>query len=173
MSELELYRELYCDQLTKVQNRRAFEAAEFSAVAVVDMDSLKYLNDNLGHRVGDRYLTQLAQELVREFGRGNVFRIAGDEFAVIGENCEALREGMETAREHFRGFSFGVGCTLVQADSRLMREKRRRELQGVRASRGEPPPWLGKKSQKSLLKGVYFFGFRHYTSFNGRGGPRR
>lgn len=148
MSELELYRELYCDPLTRVQNRRAFEAADFAAVAVVDMDSLKYLNDSLGHRTGDRYLTLLAQALVREFGQANVFRIAGDEFAVTGTDCDRLREGMETAREHFRGFSFGVACTLVQADTRLRREKLRREQQGVRASRGEPPPWLGKNAKK-------------------------
>lgn len=142
MSEQELYDALYKDLLTGTLNRRSFEVVGFRAVAVVDMDSLKYLNDNFGHRTGDRYLVQLAQELIHEFGEGSVFRIAGDEFAVTGFFGQALAAGLERVRERFPGISFGVAYDLGSADALLRAEKLRREAQGLRAGRGLPPPWL-------------------------------
>lgn len=143
MSEAELYDALYKDHLTGVLNRRAFSAVGFKAVAVVDMDSLKYLNDTYGHRIGDRYLRRLAKELVRVFGDAHVFRIAGDEFAVIGPSRAYLIRGLVKVREErFEGMSFGVACNLTKADKLLGLEKRHREAAGVRAARGEVPPWI-------------------------------
>lgn len=142
MSEAELYDALYKDMMTGVLNRRAFSAVGFQAVAIVDMDSLKYLNDTYGHRIGDRYLSRLARELVRVFGTARVFRIAGDEFAVTGPSRAYLIRGLVKVRERFEGMSFGVACNLTKADRLLRLEKRHREAAGVRAARGEAPPWI-------------------------------
>jgi ribonuclease P protein subunit RPR2 len=100
-SELEARR----DALTGVGNRRAFDermAAAFeagraaSAVSLVllDLDDFKDINDTRGHAAGDRVLSQVAVTLLREARASEeVFRIGGDEFAVVveGDSAAAFR----------------------------------------------------------------------------------
>jgi len=74
LSERQLYDELYRDPLTQCLNRRAFEQLQPSPIAIIDLDSLKYLNDTLGHRYGDAFLVGLAVALVQEFGWDDVYR---------------------------------------------------------------------------------------------------
>lgn len=92
------------DPLTSLANRRVFYEqldAELSlarqtggplAVAIVDVDSLKAVNDMHGHRAGDEALTRIARVLaagVRE--RDLVARYAGDEFALLFRDATVLR----------------------------------------------------------------------------------
>ena len=92
------------DPLTGLPNRRAFElmlrveevrARRYgapAAVAVIDLDNLKLLNDRDGHEAGDRYLRAAAQALAGAMrSTDTVFRIGGDEFAVIAAPCPAAR----------------------------------------------------------------------------------
>lgn len=142
----DLYKAVYSDPLTHALNRRAFEenVVNHSCVAIIDLDSLKYLNDNSGHRVGDSFLCSLAHTLTRVFGDDVVYRLSGDEFAVLGDNKLALAGLLDKARSYFPGFSFGVGTTVETADRALRVEKRKREQLGLRAARGERPPWMAK-----------------------------
>lgn len=144
MSQAELYDALYRDQLTRVLNRRAFLAIGFQAVAIVDMDSLKWLNDTHGHRTGDEFLARLGAELVHEFGDGQVYRLSGDEFAVTAPHKARLRAGLERVRARFPGLSYGAAYNLTKADKALMADKVRRETEGLRAGRGMAPPWMDK-----------------------------
>lgn len=82
MEEGELYYALFFDGVAKCYNRTAFELQPFKRVAIIDLDSLKWLNDTFGHRTGDYYLRQLAKELSSAFGSASVFRLSGDGFAV-------------------------------------------------------------------------------------------
>lgn len=144
MSEAELYAALYQDPLTGVLNRRAFAGAveEARAVALVDMDSLKWINDNLGHRAGDRALQVLADALVRSFGADWVFRVSGDEFAVMDGDAEQLTQRLLLLRCSVPGFSFGTGSDMAEADRDLRHDKAEREKSGHRAARGLRPPWV-------------------------------
>ena len=141
MSEAELYAALYQDPLTGVLNRRAFEEVQPDAIALVDLDSLKWVNDTHGHRAGDQSLQGLAGRLVLAFGPDAVFRIAGDEFVVVNGNREELADRLEEVRAAFPGFSFGTGATLCEADRDLRHDKAEREKSGHRAARGERPKW--------------------------------
>lgn len=90
----EHYKELSeMDHLTGAGNRLAFETAMASlsrqkdfpvCLIVMDVDGLKLLNDSLGHEAGDALLRRVALLLHRSL-RGNdaVYRIGGDEFAIL------------------------------------------------------------------------------------------
>ena len=84
------------DPLTRLLNRRAFNhrlklAIERSrryrqrfALVLCDLDDLKATNDRDGHEVGDAALTRVARQLAGSVRASDtVFRIGGDEFALI------------------------------------------------------------------------------------------
>ena len=79
------------DPLTGLANRRAVNefldrhaAAPQLAVALLDLDDFKAVNDGHGHDVGDALLAVVAQRLAAAFaGPGLVGRLGGDEFIAI------------------------------------------------------------------------------------------
>ena len=80
------------DALTDVLNRSSFDRmlSHFEnrghsfALILVDVDHFKAVNDTYGHAVGDQILKKVAAVLTQSFRSVDyVFRIGGDEFAVI------------------------------------------------------------------------------------------
>jgi len=93
---VEAEEEASLDALTRVPNRASFdralerlaEAAQRSgtalALAMVDIDNFKQVNDTHGHQIGDRVLLCTAQLLGRSLRQSDVVaRFGGEEFAVI------------------------------------------------------------------------------------------
>ncbi len=86
------------DNLTGLLNRQAHEdfikEIEYNKISgwilSIDINNLKYINDNFGHIVGDKLIVDFANILKRLYDRNekiNSFRIGGDEFFVfIDEN---------------------------------------------------------------------------------------
>lgn len=141
MTEREVYKMVYCDSLTDTLNRRAFEQLPTSVIAIIDIDSLKYVNDTYGYRQGDCLIDFVARNLVARFGAANVYRLGGDEFAICAESAIYLRKGLSDIRSLFPCFSFGLGLGLEAADKSLKKDKERREECALRAPRGECPWW--------------------------------
>ncbi len=97
ISGLEHIRELYQqDPLTGIYNRRGFEKQlrmlysqkthkeKYVSIVSVDMDGLKFINDEYGHAEGDDALCRLARVLERVILPGEMCaRVGGDEFSVI------------------------------------------------------------------------------------------
>ncbi len=96
------------DSLTGLANRRAFLAALEArlaapgpappfALALLDLDGFKPINDTFGHAAGDALLIEVSARLRREAGnRALVARIGGDEFALLlpcGNEAALLRAG--------------------------------------------------------------------------------
>ena len=95
------------DSLTGLANRRAFLAAlqerladpsgATFALALLDLDGFKPINDTFGHAAGDAVLIEVSARLNREAGPGAATaRIGGDEFAAIlpcGDEAAASRHG--------------------------------------------------------------------------------
>lgn len=89
------------DFLTGLPNRRAFVAAlevatsEASpvAVALLDLNRFKAVNDTFGHAIGDQLLVEVASRLVRSVGsRGLVARLGGDEFGILLHDARRMKD---------------------------------------------------------------------------------
>lgn len=107
----------YNDSLTGLSNRRCFneiisryqEKNETNLGLIVgDMNHLKHINDHYGHIVGDHYLAQVAAILKQCAITENVFRIGGDEFAILVENTniDELEQIMESIRHECDRYIF-------------------------------------------------------------------
>ena len=99
----------YVDALTNVSNRGSFDmklkeiqnrmehfSPIYFAIAIFDCDDLKEINDKYGHDKGNIYLRNSSNLICRVFKNSEVYRIGGDEFAIILEgedydNREALQ----------------------------------------------------------------------------------
>lgn len=95
----DLNKRVFVDALTSVRNKGAFtnyvqemqqkldanEPLEF-AIGVFDCDNLKVVNDKNGHDKGDIYIKTASRLICRIFQHSPVFRIGGDEFAVVLQN---------------------------------------------------------------------------------------
>lgn len=85
----------YTDGLTGVGNTTAFREkldllevtkVNYNSIGIIqfDINNLKSVNDNLGHSYGDELIVNGANLIKKAFGPvGDVYRIGGDEFAVI------------------------------------------------------------------------------------------
>jgi diguanylate cyclase (GGDEF)-like protein len=155
MSREELIREILTDELTHLPNRRSYNEVEKKAIQVViDVDSLKWVNDTLGHAAGDGLLKEIAAAL--HCSEVEAYRVGGDEFfAQFDDRIQAVKfmVHLQRAIGHCTftdgrrkwkgvGFSFGIGGTLSIADDVCMKQKLAREEGGVRAPRGVQPPAL-------------------------------
>jgi diguanylate cyclase len=83
------------DPLTGLANRRAIMAALDKAhstggfaVALLDLDGFKQINDSMGHQAGDLLLKAVAERLLKATRRGDIVgRLGGDEFVVLMHDC--------------------------------------------------------------------------------------
>ncbi len=110
-AEKALTYQAYHDELTGLYNRaffierleRAMRATKSGgrghfAVMFLDIDDFKFVNDSLGHTVGDRLLRGIAMRLWNTLDPGDVIaRFGGDEFAVLVDGRDVPGKGLATA----------------------------------------------------------------------------
>ncbi len=159
VSGLTEIRALYMkDTLTGIYNRRGFEKKlriigetnidrkiirrgmkpikKYVSAVSIDMDGLKYINDNFGHAEGDDALRRLAKVMKSLAEPGEVYaRTGGDEFAMIllsdtPERHEKFEEiFMQAMAEEEKRISkpypfhasIGISCITESADKILMK----------------------------------------------------
>jgi diguanylate cyclase (GGDEF)-like protein len=141
--------ELEHDALTGLLTRRAWmrrlgSARAGDAVALIDLDNFKSVNDSSGHAAGDEVLRSLGALLVRTFrGEDACGRYGGDEITCLSpgmpvhrlvERLDHMRHEWEQSRSDARtsvGLSIGVAAVtgygpraaLTAADRALYRAK--------------------------------------------------
>jgi diguanylate cyclase (GGDEF)-like protein len=122
------------DTLTGLSNRRAFiDAAKIAvqlcrrharpvALAYIDLDNFKHVNDSLGHDVGDDYLRKCAAVIHDSLRASDLAaRIGGDEFVVFlpetsGDHTILLMERIRTVIEssvHFQAVGVTVSIGVI------------------------------------------------------------
>jgi cyclic di-GMP phosphodiesterase Gmr len=105
--EDQLFRSAYYDELTDLPMRRVIEhrvnsllkqgAAESKfALAFLDIDNFKHINDYYGHGIGDALLVEFAKRLVRDLRDSDMLsRISGDEFLLLLSPLNGIDEVAE------------------------------------------------------------------------------
>ena len=103
------------DPLTGVKSKRAYiekekelnekikdECVENFAIAICDVNNMKYINDTYGHKEGDEYIKKVSKIICKTFKHSPVFRFGGDEFVILltGEDYDnrgELMKGLQDA----------------------------------------------------------------------------
>jgi cyclic di-GMP phosphodiesterase Gmr len=104
--EDQLFRSAYYDELTGLPSRRVIEhransliqpdAGTKFALAFLDIDNFKHINDYYGHAIGDSLLVELAKRLGRELRETDMLsRISGDEFLLLLSPIQGQEEVAE------------------------------------------------------------------------------
>lgn len=140
--ELKVLAESRVDALTGIANRRSFDEQIHSsltryrnrgqrfALAMLDVDHFKGINDKFGHLTGDKVLQHTARLMVDGTRvLDHVMRIGGDEFAIVmvdtdmadaGRAVERIRRAVEQALietgEHSTQVTISAGVVVVQPD---------------------------------------------------------
>jgi cyclic di-GMP phosphodiesterase Gmr len=98
-----LFRSAYYDELTGLPMRRVIEHRANSlllregqgrfALAFLDIDNFKHINDYYGHAIGDALLVELAKRLGLDLRQSDMLsRISGDEFLLLLDPIQSEQE---------------------------------------------------------------------------------
>ncbi len=104
--EDQLFRSAYYDELTDLPSRRVIEHRANAllkqgvtgrfALAFLDIDNFKHINDYYGHSIGDALLVEIAKRLSRDLRQTDMLsRISGDEFLLLLHPIESEQEVAE------------------------------------------------------------------------------
>ncbi|NMS89138.1 bifunctional diguanylate cyclase/phosphodiesterase [Clostridioides difficile] len=140
----------YYDFLTGAYNRNKYikyidnfhnERVKTIGVVFVDINGLKYINDNFGHASGDSTIVSACVTIKKYFHSHNVYRIGGDEFVVLCEDIskQLFEELVIWLSEEFKEtmvYSVAIGSiwsenninihTLIKiADERMYQHKKK------------------------------------------------
>ena len=120
-SERRLYHLANTDHLTKCWNRRYFFSHPLAcqenkprALAVLDIDFFKQINDRYGHLAGDIVLVEFAANLRKHFPDALVSRFGGEEFCLLFGQTDQVFERLDALREQVAATPFYIGGTPIQ-----------------------------------------------------------
>jgi diguanylate cyclase (GGDEF)-like protein len=107
-SQQELFQRAYFDELTNLPNRRLVErsikeliGSDTSpfALAFIDLDGFKSINDYYGHTIGDELLIKIAERLSSRLGPSDLLaRVGGDEFVLLMSPITSVAEAVDTLK---------------------------------------------------------------------------
>ena len=142
---------------------RAHRAGDKLAVAFLDVDDLKGVNDAFGHRGGDEVLIEVGRRLTASVrGPDTVARLGGDEFVVVCDGvvdeheamslCTRMRAAVTSTPIQIRAgavaVAISVGLAMGDGDSRPDELLRQADVAMYTAKRGPHPatPFLSVQS---------------------------
>jgi diguanylate cyclase (GGDEF)-like protein/PAS domain S-box-containing protein len=155
----------HMDELTGLSNRRGFQFLAYQQIKLanrsgkglvlifLDLDNMKWINDTLGHKAGDRALRETADVLRETMRKSDIIaRIGGDEFVVLAIEAHADSEAImlerlkrnldrvnaPAGRDYELSFSYGTAyynpdaptsleALLAEADELMYRAKRKKK----------------------------------------------
>jgi len=149
-----LARTAFTDNLTDLGNHRAYQEdlhrilasvsghKESLALAIVDIDGLKMINEMSGHLEGDRVLTTFAAILRKGRRFEGIYRLSGDEFAIILPHM-TLGEATDTMEQLRHDAEQGLsGATVSMETVKLVEELAGEVLFNFLEEHAQNPPSL-------------------------------
>ena len=108
------WRHAHIDELTQLPGRRSLQhhlakLGPSYALAVLDLDHFKRINDRHGHDTGDQVL-KFAAAMMKKNRAGRAFRQGGEEFVIVceGEDYDAIVAALDELRESIREREFVI-----------------------------------------------------------------
>jgi len=109
------FRMAFRDELTGLNSRRALHESMAGlgrryAIAMVDVDHFKRINDSYGHDTGDEVLRMIASRLARVSGGGKAYRYGGEEFVLLFANRtgDDVMPHLEALRKDIAAYPFAL-----------------------------------------------------------------
>lgn len=92
----------YLDAVAQIDRQIAEQRQSPFAIVIFDVNNLKVVNDTAGHQAGDQYLCDACKIICDTFQCSPVFRVGGDEFAVIAQRNDyaLIEDHLRAIREH-------------------------------------------------------------------------
>jgi diguanylate cyclase (GGDEF)-like protein len=122
----QVIRRHFVDPLTNLPNlyqlRNDLHDNEECTFVVINIDNFKLINDFYGFIVGDYILEQTSMKIVEFTGGPQVYRMYGDEFAVLLDKrleFYELKEYLNDLHETLKGLSFEYHGTTIYVDTTL------------------------------------------------------
>lgn len=159
----------YLDPLTGLRNRLAYDEVLDSllgkeiptGVGFLDLNGLKWINDNLGHDMGNKALRRVCEIVLRHIPREHLYRISGDEFVIIWPEIDypafnSTAEQLEAALVEEQdiasfGFIWGaeedVGVAVRKAEQAMQTAKNKFYASNT-ALKGQRPGYLDRLLQE-------------------------
>lgn len=117
-------RRKYTDNLTSLKNRsylnlnmEAWNKSEKypQAIVMIDLNNVKYVNDNYGHEAGDNLIVQAASILVNtQLENSEIIRTDGNEFLIylVGYSEKQTEIYTKKLTKEFKELSYGFGAAI-------------------------------------------------------------
>lgn len=162
MTPEEMVHELKTSEATGLPNKRAYDESQDQRKPVqssIDIDGLKWVNDNMGHPAGDALLRAVGDAFIAS--NASAYHLHGDEFALeanteaeaeakLAEVADILKDATleyttpdgQVIRKRGIEFSHGLGRTLADAEPKLQESKaeRRRVHRDTEGNAAGTPP---------------------------------
>ncbi|AEX85011.1 diguanylate cyclase (GGDEF) domain-containing protein [Marinitoga piezophila KA3] len=139
-----MYKKAIMDPLTNAYNRSFLEEIPHKGkLVLIDLDDLKKINDEFGHKKGDEILkefVEIAKNNLRE--SDYVIRMGGDEFILIinAKNAENIIERIRNIFKNKTGYDFSYGISdfkefytsFEEADEKMYIMKKKKKNSNVK-----------------------------------------
>ncbi|MDD2748836.1 bifunctional diguanylate cyclase/phosphodiesterase [Acidithiobacillus sp.] len=113
-----LYNRMELDDRLEQALRMADQHQRLLAVAMLDLDNFKEINEKLGRLAGDQILVEFSQRIQKDLrSHDTLFRMGGDEFVLLIENLERWAD-LEVVMERIR-MNLDRAFTVNQSELRV------------------------------------------------------
>ena len=117
-------RRKYTDMLTSLKNRNYLnynmkiwnESKKYpQAIIIIDLNNIKYVNDNYGHEQGDKLIVSAASVLVNtQLENSEIIRSDGNEFLIylVGYSEQQISTYTKKLTKEFKNLHYGFGAAI-------------------------------------------------------------
>ncbi len=143
----------YTDLLTSLKNRnylnlniKAWEESSIypQSIIIIDLNNLKYVNDNYGHEAGDKLIIAAASVLVNnQLENSEIIRTDGNEFLIylVGYSEQQIATYTKKLSKEFRelphGFGAAIGFSMINDDIKTIDDAINEATLDMRANKEE------------------------------------